>query len=243
MNTANQNNPCRKKGRDSKFPDVRESSNRICEKRNRLVTERMAPVYHLVVAIVLSMALTFSAAAQDASRTEARPESSLSFMMSLDDTFEITPHPGWTLDRGYYLTLRFGQVKIRDADGTFHLKLTFLCDTPDLAKFDSPDKMRRWLVDNYADAYEESLEKQTHVPLRVESFAPGGRYGFLIRLTDKHFADTPPPPGEWKMATFGIVRLSADSALAFELLTNSVDDSAYKSLLDYIGSFVKPEAK
>ena len=203
------------------------------------MTKRMVSVFCIVLATVLSAATAFGAEARGAGRAEG----SLSFMMSLDDTFEITPRPGWTLEPGRYLTLRFGQVKIRDADGTFHLKLTFLCDTPDLAKFDSPDKMRRWLVDNYADAYEESLEKQTHVPLRVESFAPGGRYGFLIRLTDKHFADTPPPPGEWKMATFGIVRLSADSALAFELLTNSVDDSAYKSLLDYIGSFVKPEAK
>ena len=81
------------------------------------------------------------------------------------------------------------------------------------------------------------------MPLQVQPFAPAGRYGFLIRLTDKHFADTLPPPGEWKMATFGIVRLSADSALAFELLTNSAGDAAYGSLLDYIGSFAKPEGR
>ena len=186
----------------------------------------------------------FAAAAQDTIPAEARPDGSLAFMMSLEDTFEITPRPGWTLEPWSYLPLRFGAVVIRDADETFSLKLTFLCDTPDLAKFDSPEKMRRWLLDNYANVYyEDSLEKQTHVPLRVQSFAPGGRYGSLVRLTDKHFADTPPPPGEWKVATFGIVRLSADSAMTFELLTNSVDDSAYESLLDYIGSFVKPEAK
>ena len=203
------------------------------------MTKRMVSVFCLLVATVLSAATAFAGEARDAGWAQDR----LAFMMSLDDTFEITPRPGWTLEPGRYLTLRFGQVKIRDADGTFSLKLTFFCDTPDLAQADSPEKMKRWLVDNYAGAYEESLEKQTHVPLQVQPFAPTGRYGFLIRLTDKHFADPPPPPGEWKMATFGIVRLSADSAMTFELLTNSVGDPAYGSLLDYIGSFAKPEGR
>ncbi len=207
------------------------------------MTKRMAFVLCLAVATVLLTGRAFSGEASDAGWTQDRPSGSLAFMMSLRDTFEITPRPGWTLEPGRYLTLRFGQVKIRDANGAFSLKLTFFCDTPDLAKADSPEKMERWLVSNYAEVYEESLEKQTHVPLRVQSFAPGGRYGCLIRLTDKRFADIPPPPGEWKMATFGIVRLSADSALAFELLTNSADDSAYASLLDYIGSFVRPATR
>ena len=207
------------------------------------MTKRIAFVFCLVFATLLSSTTAFAGEARDVGWAEDRPAGSLSFMMSLDDTFEIVPRPGWTLEPGRYLTLRFGQVKIRDAGKTFSLKLTFLCDTPDVARFDSPEKMERWLRDNYAGAYEESLEKQTHVPLQVQSFAPEGRYGFLIRLTDKHFADTPPPPGEWKMATFGIIRLSADTALAFELLTNSVDGPAYESLLDYIGSFAKPEAR
>lgn len=203
------------------------------------MTKRMAFVLCLAVATVLPAATAFAGEARDAVGAQDR----LAFMMSLDDTFEIAPRPGWTLEPGRYLTLRFGQARIRDAAGTFSLKLTFFCDTPDLAKADSPEKMERWLRDNYAEVYEESLEKQTHVPLRVHPFAPRGRYGCLIRLTDKRFADIPPPPGEWKMATFGIVRLSADSALAFELLTNSCDDSAYGSVLDYIGSFVKPEGR
>ena len=185
----------------------------------------------------------FSSAAQDPERAEARTDVGLVFQMSLDDTFEIAPRTGWTLEPGRYLPLRFGKVKIRDGNGTFLLNLTFFCDTPDLAQADSPEKMKRWLVGNYSDAYEESVEKQMNVPIRVQPFAPKGRYGFLIRLTDKHFAEIQPPPGEWKMATFGIVRLSADSALAFELLTNSVEDSACKSMLDYIESFAKPEVR
>lgn len=204
------------------------------------MTKRMAFVLCLAVATVLPAATAFAGEARDAVGAQDR----LAFMMSLDDTFEISPRPGWTLEPWGYLPLRFGVVVIRDADETFSLKLTFLCDTPDLAQADSPEKMKQWLLDNYADVYyADSLEKQTHVPLHVQSFAPGGRYGCLIRLTDKRFADIPPPPGEWKMATFGIVRLSADSALAFELLTNSCDDSAYGSVLDYIGSFVKPEGR
>ena len=202
--------------------------------------KRMVCVFCFAVAIVLSAATAFAGEARDAGWAQDR----LAFMMSLDDTFEIVPRPGWTLEPWGYLPLRFGVVVIRDADETFSLKLTFLCDTPDLAQADSPEKMKQWLLDNYADVYyADSLEKQTHVPLQVQPFAPGGRYGFLIRLTDKNFADVPPPPGEWKMATFGIVRVSADSALAFELLTNSADDSAYGSLLDYIGSFSKTEER
>lgn len=165
----------------------------------------------------------------------------ISYEMSLKDTFTVIPEPGWTLQPGRYLALRFGEVLIRGNNDSFSLQLNFFCDTPDLAKFDSPEKQKRFLNRSNAAIFRESLEKERKLRVQVRPFAPFGRYGYAVRFTDRRYAAEVPSKGEWKYLTAGILRLSPDSVLSFSLLTNSVDNEAYLKLLDYIAAFTTPE--
>ena len=50
----------------------------------------------------------------------------LSYEMSLKDTFTVIPEPGWTMQPGRYLALRFGEVLIHGNDEEISLQLKFL---------------------------------------------------------------------------------------------------------------------
>jgi hypothetical protein len=68
------------------------------------------------------------------------------YKMSLDDTFVVKTPEGWTAKEEKYLPLRFANVEIAPKKGgAFSLMLYFKCDTPDLAQFDSMEKIERSL--------------------------------------------------------------------------------------------------
>ena len=67
----------------------------------------------------------------------------LSCMIALDETFEVTPRPGWTVYPQRELALRFWSLLVRGPEDRFSLQLNFFCDTKDLSQFDTPEKMRR----------------------------------------------------------------------------------------------------
>lgn len=162
--------------------------------------------------------------------------------VSPEDTFTVIPKPGWRMYPGPYLPLRFGKVIVFGQSDVFYLALNFACDSPDLANFNSPEKMKCFLNKTWSSVFTGSEEKRQGLPMRIRPFAPVGRYGFALRFTDWRYVNITPPIGQWRYLTAGILRLSDDSVLMFDLLTDSVDDAAYHKLLNYITAFAIPES-
>lgn len=67
--------------------------------------------------------------------------------MSLDERFMVAETEKWSVTVEKLLPLRFADVRIEPKnDSGFSLMLFFKCETPDLAQFDSPEKMGRSVV-------------------------------------------------------------------------------------------------
>jgi hypothetical protein len=96
--------------------------------------------------------------------------------------------------------------------------------------------MRSSVVASSEEYLPYSVEKRVVVKeLRVR-----GWYGFSTVLTDRDLSEKKEiPAGSFKYITRGMVRLSPDSALGFSLMTNELDSSGYKELMDHILHFVK----
>ncbi len=197
--------------------------------------------FFFVFGMVLTLSVLAGLPAAENEKTVVWPEK-ISYQISMSDTFEVVPKPGWTMYPQKELPLRFGEVLIRGKDDSFSLELIFICDTDDLAELNTPDKMKRILEHTAMQYFNTSLEKARNDRVLIRPFAPGGRYGFAVRFTDKKYVESAPPKEEWKYLTCGIFRLSKDSALMFTLLANSVDNAEYLELLDYIASFGRPES-
>jgi hypothetical protein len=162
-------------------------------------------------------------------------------MTSLDDVFLLSETDQWSIKREREVQLRFSDVRIDDKQGyPFSLLLYFKADTPDLAQFNTPEKMEqavRISSEKYLPAIVEKSITLQKVPI-------SSTYGFYTVLTDAKVAEKPTTTArDFKHITRGMVRLSKDSALGFSLMTNDVDSSDYRKLLDYVYSFVKPGSK
>ena len=156
--------------------------------------------------------------------------------MSMSDVFRVEETADWSVQVERLLTLRFADVLITPKRGyDFSMKLFFKCDTPDLAQFDTPEKIAASVRTSSAKYLPYIEEKEIVLkPAPVEPM-----YGFLTVLTDAEEAKkNVHAPGEFKYMTRGMVRLSKDSALGFSLMTNDTHSQEYKKLLGYVYSFV-----
>jgi hypothetical protein len=159
------------------------------------------------------------------------------FQMSTDDVFRVVGKDQWRIDVEKELTLRFAEVRITSISGyPFNMMLYFKCDTPDLQKFDTAEKIAH-AVRSSSEAYlPHILEKQ----IKLKSISIKSKFGFLTVLTDAEVAQKATPmPDEFKYLTRGMVRLSKDSVLGFSIMSNDTESSEYKQLLDYVYAFVK----
>jgi hypothetical protein len=157
--------------------------------------------------------------------------------MSLDDVFYVSDSDDWKIDIERELTLRFADVHVTSKHGyPFGMMLYFKCDTPDLAKFDSPEKIAR----SVRASSEKYLPNIVERKIDLEPISVKGSYGSLTVLTDAEVArKTAPAPGEFKYLTRGMIRLSKDSALGFSIMTNDISSADYKRLLEYVYGFIK----
>jgi hypothetical protein len=158
-------------------------------------------------------------------------------MMDRDDVFHVAETDQWRVRVERYLPIRFANVRIDDKQGyPFSLMLYFKCDTPDLADYDSPEKIKRSILISSKKYLEVTVEKE----IKLLKVPVQGTYGFYTVLTDGRLVNRVDlKPGEFKYITRGMVRLSKNSALGFSLMTNDLDSADYKKLLDYVYSFVK----
>lgn len=157
--------------------------------------------------------------------------------MSLDDVFYVANIDDWKIDVERELALRFADVHITSKRGyPFGMMLYFKCDTPDLAQFDSPEKIAR----SVRASSEKYLPNIVEKKIILEPVSIRGSYGSLAVLTDAEVArKTSPAPGEFKYLTRGMIRLSRDSALGFSIMTNDISSADYKRLLEYVYGFIK----
>jgi hypothetical protein len=163
------------------------------------------------------------------------------YKMSLNDEFVVNPKESWTVMEQKYLTLRFANVEIAPKKGSaFSLMLYFKCDTPDLAQFESMEKIEKSVKASSEQYLRDAVEKT----LTIKNIREGEKvgYGCYVVLTDAEVAKKSDiPEGEFKYIVRGMIRLSPDSALGFSLMVNELDGPAYKELMDYIQSFVKKD--
>lgn len=169
---------------------------------------------------------------------ELKPGESRELRMSLEDNFVVTGREGWKVDVSRVLMLRFGEVYITPQLGTdWSVALRFECDTPDLARLDTPEKMRVAL-DRWS---QKSVPRAVEKTPTIERFEVQGRVGFRTTLTDAALAASGAvEPGQFRYRTQGIVRLSEDSALTFIIYANDLQGAGQREALGYIQSFVKP---
>lgn len=156
---------------------------------------------------------------------------------SLNDSFRIAETEQWNVKVERELMLRQADVRIDDKSGyPFGLMLYFKADTPDLAQFDTPEKMQR----SVRESSEKYLPNIVEKTITVRAMPQASTYGFYTVLTDAEVAaKARPAVREFKFLTRGMLRLSKDSALGFSLMTNDIDSADYRKLFDYVGSFVK----
>jgi hypothetical protein len=132
--------------------------------------------------------------------------------------------------------LRFADVLITSKKGLpFSLSLYFKCDTPDLAQFDTPEKIKNSVLASSKQYLPGSLEKE--ITLKELKLRNG--YGYYTVLTNAKLAKLAKvPPGEFKYITMGMIRVSEDTALGFSLMTND-RGKLHKEMLNYIVNFTK----
>jgi hypothetical protein len=119
---------------------------------------------------------------------------------------------------------------------TFDLMLYFHCDTEDLAQFDTPEKMKKAVIDSSAIYLGHIVEKQ----LTIEPITNKGWYGFRTKITDASLVGAKAiPDGEFLYIIRGMIRLSKDSALGFSLMTNEPSSAETAEILAYIYGFAK----
>jgi hypothetical protein len=159
----------------------------------------------------------------------------------LEDVFRISETEQWNVKLERELKLRFADVRIDDKQGyPFSLMLYFKADTPDLAQFDTPQKMER-AVRASSEKYLPGIVEKT---ITIQKIPVLSTYGFYTVLTDADVARKGNPgPREFKFLTRGMIRLSKNSALGFSLMSNDLDSASYRKLIDYVYSFAKPGAR
>jgi len=157
--------------------------------------------------------------------------------LSLNDTFTVTNTAKWTVSVLNQVDLRSADIEVKPrGKKSFYLTLYFKCDTKDLAQYDTPEKMKKSVIETSQKYLGVVVEKE----IAVEAITNRGWYGFKTTLTDAALAGTrPPPDGQFLYMIRGMIRLSEDSALGFNLMTNDPNSGETREIEQYICAFAR----
>jgi hypothetical protein len=157
--------------------------------------------------------------------------------MSMNDEFVLQETDAFKVEVHEQVMLRYANVQIKPKKShSFDMMLFFKSDTKDLAQFNSPNKIASSVLKSSLDYMPYVVEKE--IDLREANWK--GQYGFYTILTDSKLINEPNiPKGQFKYLTRGMVRLSADSALGFSIMTNEINTEQHSALLSYIKGFIK----
>ncbi len=152
------------------------------------------------------------------------------------DTFVVTDSADMDIEVQKQEPMKFADVKVTPKKGSAYiLMLYFKSDTPDIAQFNTREKMQDSVIASSQQYLLGSVEQ--NITLKELKLRNG--YGYYAMLTDARLAKLiKVPPGEFKFITNGIIRLSYDSVLVFNLMTND-RGKLHREMLNYIVSFTK----
>lgn len=156
--------------------------------------------------------------------------------MSVNDVYTVKDTEKCTVSVQRYMPLRLADVEVSPKEEkSFSLMLYFKCDTKDLARFDTPEKMKKVVIDSSKKYLEGVVEEE----IELEKIKNKGWYGFKTTLTDASLVNRKTiPEGEFLYLVRGMIRLSEDSALGFSLMTNDPDSEETQQIEKYIYGFV-----
>ena len=162
--------------------------------------------------------------------------------MSLFDTYTVQDTDKWSVSVKRYMPIRFAELRVlpKQEKKTFNLALYFYADTPDLAKYDTPKKMKSMLICSLEKYLPHIVEKE----IKVEDISNKGWYGFKTMFTDADLVKVKSiPDDQYLYMIRGMIRLSEESALGFSLMTNDPKSAETKEVMDYIYSFAQEKKK
>ena len=167
-----------------------------------------------------------------------RDERTVFVQMGIEESFIVRLKPGWRAIRRKSVDLCFEDFLIKGPENSFNLSMQFCYEDPEHLQYDTQKKQWQALKELTASLYAESYEKTQGIPHVPRSFSPGGRCGVALRLTAKRWIGKMPPheDPEGQYVTCGLFRIGENSALFFQLWTNTVDDAAYHELFDFIAA-------
>lgn len=157
--------------------------------------------------------------------------------MSINDTFVVEEMEGWEVYVQRKRDLHFADVVVNPKkDKSFNMKLYYMRDTPDMAKFDSTDKVKKFVMSSSVQYMQQGVKKK----VELKELTIKGWYGWYMVLPDAKLENKVNiPEGEFKYMTMGMIRLSSDSVLVFTIMTNELDTPEYRKLFDFACSFIK----
>ena len=156
------------------------------------------------------------------------------FEVALCDAYLVSETGNWNVEVTNYVRHRLADVKISPKSGyDFNMKLLFKSDSEG---FFTPHMIQRSVRHNtevYLPYIVENKINLKPAPL------PDGT-GYYAVITDKKWAKAKKvPAGNYKYMTRGLYRTSPETVLEFSVMTNEVASDNYKSLLEYVFSFMK----
>lgn len=157
--------------------------------------------------------------------------------MSINDSFVVENSEEWEVYVQRKRNLHFADVVVKPKKGKiFSMHLHFRRDTPDMARLNSADKIKKFVM-SYSEQY---MQQGVKKKIEFKELKIKGWYGWYLVLPDSKLdSNVNTPEGEYKYMTIGMVRLSSDSVLMFVIMTNELDTPEYKKLLDFTASFIK----
>lgn len=123
-----------------------------------------------------------------------------------------------------------GSITITPAKPSVNASCTIAITFPEGNQFDSKSKLKlRVEADGYNQA-QESVERKAIA--REFSLVQG--YGYYCSFTDPQLVGKPPEPGNYKVGSFGKIKLAPDVLLDVSIMSDSFKDEPYQQLLGAI---------
>lgn len=117
------------------------------------------------------------------------------------------------------------------------MRMQFVHDPEIGGRFVTAEEMRRQVESNTADYTDVATEKEA----KCRTLKYGGRQGCYAVMTDRRLVDVAqPPPNDFRHVAVGIVRVSEESVLEFQIFTNDLASRDFFGPMEYAMGFVKP---
>jgi hypothetical protein len=156
--------------------------------------------------------------------------------IDLSHEFIVKETENYSIELIKELPLRFSNILVKPKKTyKFSMMLYFICDTPDLSEFDTPEKMET----KFRKSSRKYLPYSKENEMNITPLNWNGRYGFKTVFTDKNYDElSKVPDGEFRYITRGMVRISNNTALGFSIMSNDLNSTNYEDLLKYVKGFV-----